>query len=153
MLPTLIAGVLLAAPAPQEVPLPSVPPPLFAVFRMEGDKLISREFVPIATEKVREVQRVVGGQQVVVREKFIEFTHRAVEKSFNAKGVQAFDTSGRPIAADRLPNLLRKDTLVVISPNGSKPDPAYLRALKDGILILVLPAPSQDPIIRVPAPK
>jgi hypothetical protein len=151
MLPSLIAGLVLAAPLPQpdEVP-PNSPPPQFTVVRMEKEgQLTQRVYVPVATEKERERTVIVDGRPVTIREKYTVLGQQPVLRTMEAKGLQAFDTTGKAVARDRLRELLRKDTLVLLASDGNKPAPAYLRAVKEGTLILVLPSPAEAPLVPV----
>jgi hypothetical protein len=145
MLQTLLAAVVLAAPAP-ETPLPTGPAPQLAVVRLNSDgNLVQRVTVEVAKEVLREIKKTIDGREVVVQQKFIIIEQTFVDEARAGKGLAAFDATGKQVPADRLPGLLAKDTLVLISADGNKLDPAYLRVIKDGTLVLVLPRQTVPP--------
>ncbi len=55
-----------------------------------------------------------------------------------AKNVQAFELDGAPIEMNNLLKMLKKETAVLLADDG-KVEPIYLRPIKAGTIILVLP--------------
>jgi hypothetical protein len=84
---------------------------------------------------------------------------REVKLDAAAEGVSAHDTAGKPVAADKLPGLLAKETPVLVSGAGPV-DPFHLLTAKEGTLVLVVPPqvvyppmfPLPDSAAPVPVP-
>jgi hypothetical protein len=153
MLQLLLASAVLAAPAPRvdDPPVPTGPAPQFAIVRLAGDgNLVQRELVPVTTQKIVVVKVNVQGTVVTRHQAVNVIEYKQVEKMTRVKGLQAFDTFGKPVLAEKLPELLKKDTLVLISADGKLPDAGYLRIVKEGTLILVLPSPTAPELPPVP---
>jgi len=62
-----------------------------------------------------------------------------------AKHVAAHGTDGRPVAADKLADLLAKERPVLVARDGKKVDPFLLQLYKDDTLVLVLPPNTLPP--------
>jgi hypothetical protein len=145
MLHPLFALVVLAAPAPDPV-VPAGPPPQLAVVHLTRDgDLVQRAVVAVAVPVLREKTIIVKGKEVKVTEAATMVEYRTEERTTKVRGLEAYDTAGKLIPAERLPELLARDTLVLISADGKKLDPACLRVIKEGTLILVLPPPMVNP--------
>ena len=63
------------------------------------------------------------------------------------KGVRVFGTDGKAVRPKDLPNLLRQAAPVLVSADGEKVDPFYLKLAREGTLIVVFPKPA------APAPQ
>jgi hypothetical protein len=76
------------------------------------------------------------------------------ENRYRFKDVRVYDTSGKRIDRKALVKLLPKETLALISFSGDLAmDPLYLRLIKEGTLLFVLPAPVGPPAVATPAPQ
>lgn len=62
-----------------------------------------------------------------------------------AKDVTAHATDGRPVAADKLADLLAKERAVLVARDGKKVDPFLLQLYKDDTLVVVLPPNTLPP--------
>lgn len=142
----LTAALSLAAPVPMpkadKVAPPSGPPPTFALATVKDGKLMLMQSVQVrvkVTENVTETRTTADGRvqtvqvPVIVEKAIPQTVLRAVDKA------KAFDTAGKEIDARRLAELLKTETVVLISADGKPLDPFYVRALKEGTVILALP--------------
>jgi len=68
-------------------------------------------------------------------------TVTTTSRELDARYVQVFGTDGKPVAAKEAAGRLEKETPSLLSVNGEKVDPFYLRILKKGTLTVVLPTP------------
>jgi len=85
------------------------------------------------------IERNVGG--VPVQEK-VRIRRTNVSESITEISLQAvtvYDTDNNAIKAEALPELFRRERPAVLSTHGKKIDPPYLKALKKGTLIIVVP--------------
>jgi RNA polymerase sigma factor (sigma-70 family) len=116
--------------------LPAGPAPVqvLAVVMPDGRLIIRREQ---PTYYVPQTVRTESGQRVT---SYTAIT-TTVEQRYDLQWVRVFDTRGKEVARDRLPQMLRTETLVLASANGRPVDPLHLRLLKEDTLIVVLPAP------------
>jgi hypothetical protein len=72
------------------------------------------------------------------------------DEKVNLADVQVFDTEGKKIDPQTLPERLKKETIVLLSTDGEPVDAHFLSAVKEGTLILVPPVTRSD---ANPAPK
>jgi hypothetical protein len=75
---------------------------------------------------------------------------RRLWQEFDAAKVEAYDTSGKPVEAKKVAELLTKETPVLVSADGQKVDPFHLRVIKRGTLVLVVPQPETPPPAEPP---
>jgi hypothetical protein len=113
----------------------------------DGHVLVRRPVtvvVPVAEEREEEVNGVKKKVTVVTYRQEV----RTVESKFDGKNVQVFGTDGKELDAKAVAKALEKETAALLSADGMKVDPFYLRFLKDGTLILVatMPAPMPVPV-------
>jgi hypothetical protein len=158
MSPTLFAVLLtVAAPAPaeEETQPPKGPPPLAVLARMDkdGNFEITRP-TTVYRQETRTHVVTVNGQAV-------EQTHTvAVPTTVNqtvlyaAKSVKVYGIDGKEVEQDRVADVLRQRTVILLSANGQSVDPFYLKVVRPGTLILVGPATGDGaPAVgAVPAP-
>jgi hypothetical protein len=125
----------------QETIIPSEPPPWFQVVSMneKGDQLLVRvaEMVPVT--KVVLVQVMKGNEVVTETRNVTEYQTVVKMVAREAKGIRAFQANGKEIEADRLRGLLRKETIVLVSPSGKEVHESYRKMLRDDVIILVFP--------------
>ncbi len=94
------------------------------------------------------VQRTVkdkGGAPRTVVEQLNAVSLRVL----TAEDVRGFDTRGKELTPRALARALKKEVLALAYTNGEGPDPQHLRLIRDGTLILVLPA---QPLPPAPPP-
>lgn len=81
----------------------------------------------------------------------IRHTTQSVEtREMPSKHVRAFRADGKPVPADKLPQLLAGETSVLLSNDGNMVDPYYLQIVRESTLVLVMPRPV--PAVAQPAP-
>jgi hypothetical protein len=113
-------------------PVPShARPPLTALASASKDGPLIVRFY-ISTHE--EVEVFGGGLQMVNRS-----IEERSSQSFNLKEVKAFSTDGRPIDNQKLPELLQKETPVLVSATGMQVHPFHLQLVKEGTIILIVP--------------
>jgi hypothetical protein len=74
--------------------------------------------------------------------------------AYDPREVQVYDPRGRTVDPKDLPKLLKNPVPVLVSTDGKKVHPFYLRNVKKGTLVLVLPKskpypPDEDPPKRI----
>jgi hypothetical protein len=150
-----LAASAQAAPAPEApAPEPKGPPPAFRVVKMndKGD-LVGTVTVPVtryAVEK-RQIEVFVNGMKEV-REVAVPVAVTAMQTQttvYSGKGLRASTADGKPVDAKALAARLARPTLVLVSADGRPVDPAYLRLLAKGTLVIV---PGPAPASPLPAP-
>ena len=155
-----LAPALSAAPAlpPQPPEIPPGPPPSLAFAQASGDQItvtvpVTR-MVPVTRQTVEEVNGIKRVVQVTSSQLVIETRRQVIDP----KTTGAYGVDGKEIDREKLPQLLKDRTVVVVSTDGQKVSPAYLRALKEGTIVLVPllkppPVPAQlpaNPPVRLP---
>jgi RNA polymerase sigma factor (sigma-70 family) len=134
-----------AAPKTEEAPrLPDRPMPVPALAHLDEGGTISVE-VAERVEMVR-IQPAKGGGINGITEQ-VRRTRRC---TIAAAGVRAFDTRGKEVPPKALARALKKPALVLAYTDGEGPDPQHLRLLREGTLVLVLPAPPAAPALAPP---
>jgi hypothetical protein len=151
---TVLAAIALAALAPARASAQPVLPGPFRVVeaKADGGKVIWSEikFVPQVKEEERVV--VINGMNVTQKVAVTVFVPVQETIGFELKKLKATDGTGKAIAADKLAELLKESTPVVIV---SGPVPEKHRALfkeKTVFLELPQPEPGKGPE-PVPPPK
>jgi hypothetical protein len=151
----LLAPVAPGAPAPpppaKDLPIPKGAPPFLTLARMtkEGN-LVTLAHVAVLREQRVTVNRLVNGKQVAEERTVRTTSYEVVEQTMKVKGLQASYADGKKVDAKKLPALLAKRTLVLLADAGPV-DPVYLRAFKENLLVLTLPAgPAAPPIEERP---
>jgi hypothetical protein len=135
---------------------PDVPkglPPTFVLASMDKDgQFRVRQPVLVAVPVAREVVVEQNGQKKKVTVTSAETMVRVVERKLDGKGTQVFGTDGKQLDAKAVAKALEKETAVLLSADGNKLDPFYLRVIKEGTLILVT-KPEAGPVpVPVPLP-
>jgi hypothetical protein len=133
--------------ADEPLELPKGLPPSFVLARMgkDGNILIRQqvmEFVPVLEEAVVEE----NGQKKKVAVTTYRQVARVIESKLEGKSTQFFGTDGKEVDAKEAAKTLEKETAVLLSADGSKVDPFYLRFIKDGTLILAAPRKTTAPV-------
>jgi hypothetical protein len=149
MSPTLLAAVLasaVAAPAPaEEIKPPAGPPPAQVVASMDKDGNIEvvQTVVEYRTE-VRTVTKVVMGRKLAENYTVTVPVTRQTRQQFVAKDAKVYTAGGKEVDAKDVPEKLKKPTIVLLSANGQKVDPFYLKIIKEDTLVIVA-SPPQPP--------
>jgi hypothetical protein len=126
--------------ADEKLALPNSRQPHHALARMDKDGAIILQAKVIS---YRDEQREkAGGRIYIVRVPFEEIR----ESRSSSKGLQVFRADGKTVDPKDLPELLRKETHILVSAiNGAKVDPFYLQIVKEDTLVLVFPDGMQKP--------
>jgi hypothetical protein len=149
MSPALLAAVLsaaVAAPAPaEEVKPPAGPPPAQVVASMGKDGVIEviqtvMELVP----ETRTMTKVVMGKMITETYTVTVPVTRQTRQQFAAKDAKVYTAGGKEVDAKDVPEKLKKPTIVLLSANGQKVDPFYLKIIKEDTLVIVS-SPPQAP--------
>jgi hypothetical protein len=157
LLTALTAGLLFAAPVrvpgtDEEVRLPRGPQPRQALARVNNDQLILTEAQTVYVQQQRTVQEVVEGRVVQRTVTVAVPVVQTVEVKHALKDVRAFGTDGKKVEAKAVAEALDKRKPVLVSADGRPVDPFYLKIIKEGTLVLVLPSPAVTPPPPVPPP-
>jgi hypothetical protein len=169
------AGAVVAADEKKSAP--QGPPPMQALARMDRDGLVEIQVpvgVPVMPERrgdrdrgddrrpaprederrppPREDDRRPAGRGDERPQAPPQFRTEMQSVRFNSKDVQAYSVDGKKLDANALRDRLARETPVLISGNGQKVDPFYLRVVKEDTLVLLLPPPREGPA-KAPPPK
>jgi len=160
---TLLAVVLasaVSAPAPATEPIkpPMGLPPaqVIATMTKEGDIEITQTVIvpEIRTEK-RVV--VVGAKAVEQTVQVTVFRPVQQTQRIKTEGVKVYTAGGKDVAVKDLAEKLKTPTIVLVTFDGNKVDPFYLKIIKPDILVIVAPSPTPqaigEPIPPLPEPK
>ncbi len=91
----------------------------------------------------RPVTRIVPDRGIPVTS--YERTETWLSVNYAIEEVKTYDTRGKEVERKKLPGLLKGETLVLVSATGQPVDPLYLRLVKEGTLVIVLPVPIVPP--------
>jgi hypothetical protein len=158
MSPSLLALVLasaVAAPAPAEEPIkaPQGPPPaqVLASVTKDGDiEVMQTVLVPEARTEIRTV--TVNGRPVNQTVQVTVFKPVQTTQRIKGDAVKAYTAAGKEVDARDLPEKLKKPTIVLLSADGQKVDPFYLKIIKESTLVLVGTAPGRQGPQPTPPP-
>jgi RNA polymerase sigma factor (sigma-70 family) len=142
----------LVTPEPKRnVLLPSGPLPRQALVSLDKKELVVRTLVVFyepVTVNFQGKPRTSYQQNEVVK-----------TNHYSTEMIEVYDVQGKSIAKKRLAELLKKETLALVSTDPRAADPLNLRLFKEGTLLFVLPSatpppPPIDSLLRpTPAPK
>jgi hypothetical protein len=130
-----------AEPGPEEptgtIPLPSSPMPRQALVGLDKGQLV-----------VRTLDVMYEPTAVQYEGK----THTSYQKAetlrtmhYQTGMVKVYDVRGKSIDKKALPDLLKKETVALVSTDAHAADPLNLRLFKEGTLLFVLPSASSPP--------
>jgi hypothetical protein len=100
------------------------------------------------------VSQVVDGKlvtkQVPVKQKMMVLVMkrarwREVKVTLGDPGIEVQDLAGKEVSAKKLPDLLAKETPVLLSTTGAV-DPFHLQLAKEGTLVVIVPAEKVMPV-------
>ena len=146
--PALLIVAALAGPAAAQAP------PVLATAKVEKDQLLLTRTEPVVVPKEVTVEVIVNGKTVVEKRVVTEVQTVQRVVALPLMGVKATDATGKPIPADRLADLLKEETPVVVSA-GEVPE-KFRKLFKSDVVFLTLPpAPTvkESPPARVLPPK
>jgi hypothetical protein len=125
--------------------VPSGPAPsIFAVAEVDrtaGTYTVNQAVtvqVPVSTEKTI----IVGGMEKKVAVTSLKTEYRTEIRRHTLKGLEFYNVKGEKLKDDEAMKRFVPGAVVLLSADGKKVDPAYLRIVKDDALIVVLPSPT-----------
>jgi hypothetical protein len=134
-----LAAVLLVALVPGFVAAQAPGAPRILDVKVEKDRMVWTEYVTVPVQKTVTVTVTVNGKAVLQDRTVTVYETTARTVANELKTVKATDGAGKEIAADKLAELLKDPTPVVVSVG---PISDKHRALfKEKVLVLELPAP------------
>jgi hypothetical protein len=135
---TLFAGLFAGPQATDEPAPPSSPPPQLTVVKLDGDRFTVWRSVPHQVTHQVPVEVEAGGRKVKEVRTITKTEFAQIPEVMLIKDLRATRADGGRVDPEKLPELLRRPTAVVLS-SGPPIDPVYLRALRDDTLILSFP--------------
>jgi hypothetical protein len=142
-----VAAVLFALPLRGEPPTGPAPKLAVAFVDKSGNIVIE----DVVTEVVVVPETRAVNENGVTRNVTTNISvqkFKTLQRAVEAKQVKAYDMDGRQITPGRLASLLRERKAVAIAQTAGKLPAIYRAALRDDVVVLVLP-PEPEPI---PAP-
>ena len=109
--------------------------PQQALVRLQKDLLVVRT-LEVMYEPITMMAQ--GNNQVTTYQK----NELLKTRSFPIEIIKVFDVKGKRIPKKQLPELLKKETLALISSDERTADPLNLRLFKEGTLLFILPSPA-----------
>lgn len=110
------------------VATPTTAPPRFGVVAS-----VSRETATLNLAQTRSVVVFVGGEPRVIVD--------VSQVRFSVEGCRFLTAAGKEVTAEAFWQRTKAGQTVLISAHNHKPDPAFLRVLKDDTLVIVEPLP------------
>jgi hypothetical protein len=165
MLYALLTAAALNAPGPgaDENPAPPKgPQPTARVASLDEEGNVRVRITEAGERPVTTVKRtVVGGAVREVETTVMTPFFSEIVKKVPVKDVKAFDTRGKALDEKALAEALKKETIVLVSADGNPVDPFYLKIVKEGTVVLVLPQDAKEktpgpllpPLPTLPPPK
>jgi hypothetical protein len=149
----LVAALSAAVPAAEPAARPSGPPPQMMAVKYDKEGFLTAiTTVPVYKEVERNQVVIVDGKPVTTIVKSAVMESVPVTRQYKVKDMKLFGLDGLPIDADKLPKLLARETMVLVSPDGRPLDSFYTQFFKEGTLVIVLPTPKAE-AIPVPLPR
>ncbi len=134
-----VVGLLLALPLRAEPPTGPAPKLAVAIVDKSGSILIEDAVLEFVT--VQETRTVT--ENGIARQETVNKTvprQKTIQRSHDGKKVAAYDMDGRQITPGRLASILHERKAVAIAQTGGKLPAAYRAALRDDVVVLVLPS-------------
>jgi hypothetical protein len=118
-------------------------PSIFAVAGVDREKgtYTVNQTVPVTEAYVTEKTVIVGGMEQKVKGVANRIVYKTVMVSRLLKGLEFYNLKGEKLKDDEATKRFVPGAVVLLSADGNKVDPAYLRIVKDDTLIVVIPAP------------
>lgn len=147
MIPAVMVIALLGdvSRAQDATKLPAGPAPsifvVAGVDRTAGTYTVT-QIVPVQEAYVVEKTVIVGGMEQKVKQTATRIVHKTVLVSRSLKGLEFYNVKGEKLMDEEAMKRFVAGAVVLLSADGNKVDPAYLRIVKDDALIVVLPSPT-----------
>ena len=129
-----------SAKAQKNIRPPLGPPPVFASAKVDkaGNVIIRHTVTRVVPEtRVRVV--LMGGKKVEKRYTVYKPVISTVERRRKLGSLKFFHPNNKPMDAEDVQDLLETTRVVLLSSNGQKVDPYYLRVVKTSTLVIVEP--------------
>lgn len=136
MLATLTLAVALAAPVPPDA-RPAGPPPQIVELLPDSDGKV-RLSVTRTHTLTRKVRKVANGKVETVEQQYATTRTMRVELT-EVKDLEGFTADGKAVDRADLLKRVGGGGTVVVTADGRKVDPKYLRLFRDDTLVLVSP--------------
>ena len=136
-----LAAVALAVMVPARAT--AQPAPLsfqFVDMKVEKDKLLWNDTVSVPVAKEIIVEVVQNGVKVLRTRTVTEYETRVVTRAMDLKGLKVTDATGKALDADKLAELLKEPTLVVVVSGGALPE-KHRKLFKDTTIFIEMPKP------------
>jgi hypothetical protein len=131
-----------ATPAADPVARPNGPAPQMIAVKYDKEGALTAHFNRLSYKpETRVAKQVADGKEVEVAYTTYVPVYVTEAIRYPAKDLKVFGLDGLPIDADKLPKLLAKETMVLISHDGRPVDSFYTQFFKEGTLVIVPPAP------------
>ncbi len=136
--------ITIALPALAQEPMQPAAGLKMQIVVAEGGNLIIEEQIVVSKSVPRTEEKNLNGKRISVTVTVTVPEIVLKRSAVKLKDVSVHDLAGAKIDPDRVPEMLRKPTAVIISPVGEI-DKAFRAVLKDNALIVVLPPPATSP--------
>jgi hypothetical protein len=100
-------------------------------------KFWKARWVPMTATRV-----IRDGKEVNEKHSFFEFVGGWTHQTYDLKDIKLLGSDGKPLDKKMLPELLKKERPVLYIHGVDKIDPTFLKVIKEGTPIFVLPLPS-----------
>lgn len=143
MMTTLLAAALFAPAAP--VPgggTPTGPAPYILNLRPGSDGTVKITVMRTETQKVNVIQAIAGpngAQQVQPVEREITTNRYVSVELADLKDIKVYSADGKEVPVKDAVKKVNDGGVVVVSADGKKVDPIYLKLLKEDVLVFVSP--------------
>ena len=119
--------------------LPSSAPAAMARLNKKGQvvfKFWTTRYVPVTATRV-----LRDGKEVKEKHTFYETVSGLEDKAYDLKDIKLLGSDGKPLDKKMLPELLKKERPVLYIYGDDKIDSTFLKVIKEGTPILILPLP------------
>jgi hypothetical protein len=141
----LLAAVAAPAPAEEEIKPPRGPQPCQVIARVDKDgNMEITETTAVLREEKRQRTVTIDGKAVTEEYVVTTVTQMVQTRRLAAKTVKVYTTEGKEVDPKDAAEKLRKQTIVLMSCDGQKVDPFYLKIIKPDTLVIVPPPPPPE---------
>ncbi len=134
-------SLLRAAPVPEEQKPNGPAPRLFPAPQVEDNGQLTFRQTRLENREELRTRTIIDpqtGKAVQVTDKVLVPIMIETKAAMSAKEYTAYDVAGTKIEEKDLASALKKHPLVLLSSDGKKIDPAYLKMFRDGTVVLVV---------------
>lgn len=142
----LTTGLSADPPPPDVAPAPFLASPPFPPFQIwvTMARLSKKGQVVLKFQKTRSVPvtatRVLrDGKEVKENHTFYESVTSWEDQTYDPKDIKLLDNDGKPLDKEKIPEFLKKERPVLIRYGEDKIDSTFLKVIKEGTPILILP--------------